>query len=52
MRWAKLPQNASLEDLATHTARGVEPAVLAQLIDLAWIKQHLNPLITAHRRRQ
>lgn len=46
LRWAKLPQNACLEDLDTRTARGVDPAVLAQLTDLAWIKSHLNLLIT------
>jgi DNA replication protein DnaC len=46
LRWAKLPQNACLEDLDTRTARGVDPAVLSQLTDLAWIKQHLNLLIT------
>jgi DNA replication protein DnaC len=46
LRWAKLPQNACLEDLDTRTARGVDPAVLAQLADLAWIKQHLNLLIS------
>jgi len=46
LRWARLPQNACLEDLDTRTARGVDPAILAQLTDLAWIKQHLNLLIT------
>jgi DNA replication protein DnaC len=46
LRWAKLPQNACLEDLDTRTARGVDPGVLAQLTDLAWIKGHLNLLIT------
>jgi DNA replication protein DnaC len=46
LRWAKLPQNACLEDLDTRTARGVDPSVLAQLIDLGWIKQHLNLLLT------
>lgn len=46
LRWAKLPQNACLEDLDTRTARGVDPAVMAQLTDLAWIKGHLNVLIT------
>lgn len=46
LRWAKLPQNACLEDLDTRTARGVDPAVLAQLTDLAWINSHLNLLIT------
>lgn len=46
LRWAKLPQNACLEDLDMRTARGVDPGVLAQLTDLAWIKRHLNLLIT------
>ncbi|MGQ0428762.1 MAG: ATP-binding protein [Gammaproteobacteria bacterium] len=46
LRWARLPQNACLEDLDTRTARGVDPGQLAQLTDLAWIKQHLNLLIT------
>ncbi len=46
LRWAKLPQNACLEDLDTRTPRGVDPGVLAQLTDLAWVKQHLNLLIT------
>src|SRR5690606_27899538 len=40
------PQNACLEDLDTRTARGMESGQLAQLTDLAWIKQHLNVLIT------
>jgi hypothetical protein len=30
LRWAKLPQNACLEDLDTRTPRGVDPGVLAQ----------------------
>lgn len=46
LRWAKLPQNACLEDLDTRTARGVDPSVLAQLTDLTWIKSHLNLLLT------
>ena len=46
LRWAKLPQNACLEDLDTRTPRGVDPGVLAQLTDLSWIRQHLNLLIT------
>lgn len=46
LRWAKLPQNACLEDLDTRTARGVDPGVLAQLTDLAWIKSRLNLLLT------
>lgn len=46
LRWAKLPQNACLEDLDTRSPRGVDPAVLAHLTDLGWIKSHLNLLIT------
>ncbi|MGH8402146.1 MAG: ATP-binding protein, partial [Gammaproteobacteria bacterium] len=46
MRWAKLPQLASLEDFDTRTPRGLDPAVLAQTTDLSWISQHLNVLIT------
>ena len=46
IRWAKLPQQACLEDLDTRTARGMDPAQLAQLTDLAWIRQHLNVILT------
>ena len=46
LRWAKLPMSACLEDLDTRTARGMDRAQLAQLTDLAWIKQHLNVLLT------
>ncbi len=46
LRWAKLPQLASLEDLDTRTPRGLDPAVLAQVTDLNWIAQHLNVLVT------
>ncbi len=46
LRWAKLPQPASLEDLDTRTPRGLDRARLAQVSDLAWIAQHLNVLIT------
>jgi DNA replication protein DnaC len=46
LRWAKLPQNACLEDLDARSPRGLEPGQLAQLTDLNWIKQHLNLLIT------
>ncbi len=46
LRWAKLPQNACLEDLDARTPRGVDPGQLAQLTELTWIKQHLNLLIT------
>jgi DNA replication protein DnaC len=46
LRWAKLPMQACLEDLDTRTPRGVDPAQLAQVTDLAWVRQHLNVLIT------
>jgi DNA replication protein DnaC len=46
LRWAKLPVSACLEDLDTRSARGMDPGQFAKLTDLAWIKQHLNVLIT------
>jgi DNA replication protein DnaC len=46
LRWAKLPQNAALEDLDTRTPRGVDPKLIAVLGALTWIKDKLNVLIT------
>lgn len=46
LRWAKLPQSACVEDLDTRAPRGLDPAQLAQVIDLGWIREHLNLLIT------
>jgi DNA replication protein DnaC len=46
LRWAKLPQVASLEDLDTRTARGIDPKLTAALAGLNWIKERLNVLIT------
>jgi DNA replication protein DnaC len=46
LRWAKLPMNACLEDLDTRAPRGVDPAQLAQVTDLSWIREHLNLLVT------
>jgi DNA replication protein DnaC len=46
LRWAKLPLPACLEDLDTRAPRGLDPQRLAQVIDLAWIGEHLNVLIT------
>jgi DNA replication protein DnaC len=46
LRWAKLPVQACVEDLDTRSARGIDPGQLAQLTDLAWIREHLNALIT------
>lgn len=46
LRWAKLPMSACLEDLDTRAPRGLDPAHLAQVIDLGWIREHLNVLLT------
>ena len=46
LRWARLPQGAVIEDLNTQAMRGLDPAALAQVRDLAWIGEHLNVLIT------
>jgi DNA replication protein DnaC len=46
LRWAKLPMSACLEDLDRRAARGVDPAQLAALADLTWLREHLNVLIT------
>jgi DNA replication protein DnaC len=46
LRWAKLPMSACLEDLDTRAPRGLDPAQLAQLTDLTWIREHLNVLMT------
>ncbi len=46
LRWAKLPQAACVEDLNTRAPRGIERGRLTQLVELAWIDQHLNVLIT------
>ena len=45
LRWAQLPINACLEDLDTRTPRGLDPAELRRLTDLAWIREHLNVLL-------
>jgi DNA replication protein DnaC len=46
LRWARLPQQAALEDLDTRTPRGIDPKLLAMLAALTWIKEKLNVLIT------
>ena len=44
LRWAKLPQNASLEDLDTRAPRGLDPKLIAILAALAgtWTYAHLR----------
>ena len=46
LRWARLPLSASLEDLDTRAPRGLDPAQLAQVTELAWLREHLNVLVT------
>ncbi|MCU7860717.1 MAG: IS21-like element helper ATPase IstB [Candidatus Thiodiazotropha sp. (ex Lucinoma kastoroae)] len=46
LRKAKLKQNASIEDLDTRQARGLDKALIVELASCQWIKQHLNLLIT------
>src|SRR5262245_29368384 len=45
LRWARLPVNACLEDFDARTPRGLDPAQLARVTDLAWISEHLNVLL-------
>jgi DNA replication protein DnaC len=45
LRWAKLPQSACLEDLDTRTPRGLDAAMLKQLMTMSFIREHLNVLI-------
>lgn len=46
LRWARLPVLACLEDLDTRTPRGLDPGELHRLTDLAWVREHLNVLIS------
>jgi DNA replication protein DnaC len=46
LRWARLPQMASVEDLDTRTPRGLDKRLATQLISLDWIDAHNNVLIT------
>lgn len=45
LRWAKLTQTASLEDIDLRTARGLDRLLLTRLSDLSWIEQGLNVLL-------
>jgi hypothetical protein len=42
LRWAKLGQNASLEDLDRRTPRGLDKPLIAQLTTLAFVNHHRN----------
>jgi DNA replication protein DnaC len=46
VRWAKLGQSASLEDLDSRAPRGLDRTVIAQLGTLVFINDKLNVLIT------
>lgn len=46
LRWAKLGQSASLEDLDQRTPRGLDKSLLSQLLTLAFIENRRNLLIT------
>src|SRR5215469_13430785 len=46
LRWAKLTQQAAIEDIDLKAARGLDRASLTQVTNLGWIPEHLNLLIT------
>jgi DNA replication protein DnaC len=46
LKFAALRQAACVEDLDLRTPRGIDRAVIAQLVDSAWIGRHENLLIT------
>ena len=46
LRWARLPQSATAEDLDVRTPRGLDKRVMAKLVALDWLDSHLNVLIT------
>ena len=46
LKAAKIPQQASLEDLDFHRARGLERGQAMALADCQWIQRHANLLIT------
>jgi DNA replication protein DnaC len=45
LRWARLPQPATLEDLDTRIPRGIDRSTLARISSLGWLDEHLNTLI-------
>ena len=46
LRWAKLTQQAAVEDIDLKAARGLDRASLSQVTGLQWITEHLNVLLT------
>ena len=46
LRYAKLRQQATVEDIDYHSPRGLDRALLKQLITGRWIEEHANLLIT------
>ena len=46
VRWAKLGQSASMEDIDQRTPRGIDKGLLNKLNDLSFIRDKLNVLIT------
>jgi len=46
LRWAKLGQSASLEDLDQRTPRGLDKSLVTQLATLAFVEDKRNLLIT------
>ena len=46
VRWAKLGQSASMEDIDQRTPRGIDKGLLSKLNDLSFIRDKLNVLIT------
>ena len=49
LRWAKLGQSASLEDLDQRTPRGLDKSLVVQLTTLAFVEDKRNLLITGVR---
>lgn len=46
LRWAKLGQSASMEEVDQRTPRGIDKGLLSKLNDLSFIRDKLNVLIT------
>lgn len=45
LRWAKIGQQAAMEDIDVRTARGLDRTLLAKLADMAWLEQGMNVLL-------